>query len=139
MRRAIDFLAPLGLIVIVGSAAWERSGRTLPGRPDAYLIAGAALILAHLLLRWDEISRRVGRRQMKYGANTAVLVLVVVVILGALNYLVSRHTKRWDLTKNQRYSLSDQTKKVLGGLKEDVKVTYFQRAQESFHKTLIGS
>ena len=131
MRRAIDFLAPLGLIVIVGSAAWERSGRTLPGRPDAYLIAGAALILAHLLLRWDEISRRVGRRQMKYGANTAVLVLVVVVILGALNYLVSRHTKRWDLTKNQRYSLSDQTKKVLGGLKEDVKVTYFQRAQES--------
>jgi ABC-type uncharacterized transport system involved in gliding motility auxiliary subunit len=131
MRRAIDFLAPLGLVVIIGSAAWERSGRTLPGKPDAYLIAGAALILAHLLLRWDEISKRVGHRQMKYGANTAVLVVGVVAILGALNYLVSRHTKRWDLTKNQRYSLSDQTKKVLGGLKDEVKVTYFQRAQES--------
>ena len=131
MRRAIDFLAPLGLIVIIGSAAWERSGRTLPGKPDAYLIGGAALILAHILLRWDEIYRRVGHRQMKHGTNTAVLVLVVVAILGAVNYLVSRHTKRWDLTKNQRYSLSDQTKKVLGGLKEDVKVTYFQRAQES--------
>jgi ABC-type uncharacterized transport system involved in gliding motility auxiliary subunit len=131
MRKAIDFLAPLGLVVIIGSTAWERSGRTLPGKPDAYLMAGAALILAHVLLRWDEISKRVGRRQMKYGANTAVLVAVVIGILGAVNYLVYRHTKRWDLTKNQRYSLSDQTKKVLGGLKEDVKVTYFQRGVES--------
>ena len=56
MRRAIDFLAPLGLVVIIGSAAWERSGRTLPGKPDFYLIAGAALILAHILLRGDEIA-----------------------------------------------------------------------------------
>jgi ABC-type uncharacterized transport system involved in gliding motility auxiliary subunit len=131
MRRLVDFLAPLGLVVIVGSLAFQRFGRPLPGKPEAYLIAGAALILAHLLLRWDEVARLVGPRQMKYGANTAVLVVVVVVILGAVNYLVSRHTKRWDLTRNQRYSLSDQTKKVLGALKEDVKITYFQRALES--------
>ena len=131
MRRAIDFLAPLGLVIIIGSLAWQRIGRTLPGKPEAYLIAGAALILAHLLLRWEEVARLVGPRQMKHGANTAVLVAVVVVILGAVNYLANRHTKRWDLTKNQRYSLSDQTKKVLGGLKEDVKITYFQRALES--------
>ena len=113
MRRAIDFLAPLGLVIIVGSIAWQRIGRTLPGKPDAYLIAGAALILAHLLLRWEDVSRRIGRRQMKYGTNTAVLVLAVVGVLGFVNYLVVRHTKRWDLTKNKRYSLSDQTKKVL--------------------------
>ena len=111
-----DFLAPLGLVIIIGSVGWQRIGRSLPGKPEAYLIAGAALILAHLLLRWDEIAKLVGRRQMKYGANTAVLVAVVIAILGAVNYLAYRHTKRWDLTKNQRYSLSDQTRKVLGGL-----------------------
>ena len=131
MRRFIDFLAPLGLVIIIGSVGWQRIGRSLPGKPEAYLIAGAALILAHLLLRWDEIAKLVGRRQMKYGANTAVLVAVVIAILGAVNYLAYRHTKRWDLTKNQRYSLSDQTRKVLGGLKEDVKISYFQRAVES--------
>ena len=130
MKRAIDLLAPLGLAVIVGSEAWQRSGHALPGKPDAYLIAGAALILAHLLLRWEDVSRRIGRRQMKYGTNTAVLVLAVVGVLGFVNYLVVRHTKRWDLTKNKRYSLSDQTKKVLAGLKEDVKITYFQRSAE---------
>ena len=126
--RAVDILAPLGFLVIVGSGIWERAGKTLPGKPDYYLIAGAALILTHLLLRFDDIMRRVGRRQMKYGANTTVLVAVVLASLGFVNYLVFRHTKRWDLTKNQRYSLSDQTRKILQGLKDDVTITYFQRS-----------
>jgi ABC-type uncharacterized transport system involved in gliding motility auxiliary subunit len=126
--RAVDILAPLGFLVIVGAQAWERAGKTLPGKPDYYLIAGAALILTHLLLRFDDITRRVGRRQMRYGANTTVLVAVVLASLGFVNYLVFRHTKRWDLTKGQRYSLSDQTRKILQGLKEDVTITYFQRS-----------
>jgi ABC-type uncharacterized transport system involved in gliding motility auxiliary subunit len=126
--RAVDFLAPLGFLVIVGATAWERMGRTLPGKPDYYLIAGAALILTHILLRFEDIAGRVGRRQMKYGANTTVLVLVVLGSLGVVNYLVLRHTKRWDLTKGQRYSLSDQTKKILQGLKQDVTIYYFQRS-----------
>jgi gliding motility-associatede transport system auxiliary component len=126
--RPVDFLAPLGFLVIVGAEAWERSGRTLPGKPQAWLIAGGALIVTHLLLRFEDITRRVGRRQMKYGANTAVLVLVTLAILGFVNYLAFRHTRRWDLTKGQRYSLSDQAKKILQGLKEDVTVWYFQRS-----------
>ena len=130
MKRAIDFLAPLGLLVIVGSVFWARSGRTLPGGLSSYLLAGFALALAHLVLRWEDVVGRMGRRQMRYGTNTAVLVVVVLGILGVVNYLVSRHTHRFDLTKGQRYSLSDQTRKVLAGLKEDVKVTYFARTPD---------
>lgn len=129
-KRGIDLLAPLGLIVIVGAEAWQRSSRTLPGHERYYLAAGLALILVHLSLRWDDLTRYVGRRQMRYGANTLVLVAVVLAILVGLNYLVYRHDKQWDLTKNRRYSLSDQTKKVLGGLDQDVRVWYFQRGAE---------
>jgi hypothetical protein len=50
--RPVDFLAPLGFLVIVGAEAWERSGRMLPGKPEAWMIAGAALIVTHLLLRF---------------------------------------------------------------------------------------
>jgi ABC-type uncharacterized transport system involved in gliding motility auxiliary subunit len=85
-------------------------------------------VLLNLALRFPDAKRAVGARQLRYGSNTAVLVLVVLGILGALNYLVYRNTKRFDLTKEQRYSLSDQTKKVLAGLKQDVRITYFQRA-----------
>jgi ABC-type uncharacterized transport system involved in gliding motility auxiliary subunit len=127
MKRLTDALAPLGLLLIVGAMAWTRTGRVLPGKLDYWLLAGAALVVLSLVLRGRELADAIGRRQLRYGGNTFVMVLVVLGILGALNYLVVRNTKRFDLTKGQRYSLSDQTKKILAGLKEDVRITYFQR------------
>jgi len=130
LKRLVDFLAPVGFLLAVGAIAWTRYGKTLPGGLRPYLIAAAALVLVHLVLRWEDVARGLGRRQLKYGTNTLVLVLVVLGLLGAANYLVNRHTKRFDLTKDQRYSLSDQTRKVMAGLKEDVKITYFQRQRD---------
>ena len=130
LKRLVDLLAPLGFLLAVGVLAWTRYGKTLPGGLRPYLIAALALVLLHLILRWEDVARGLGRRQLKYGTNTAVLVLVVLGILGAANYLVVRHPKRFDLTKDQRYSLSDQTRKVVAGLKDDVKITYFQRQRD---------
>jgi ABC-type uncharacterized transport system involved in gliding motility auxiliary subunit len=130
LKRLVDFLAPLGFLLAVGVLAWTRYGRTLPGGLRPWLIAALALVLLHLILRWEDVLRGLGRRQLKYGTNTVVLVLVVLGILGAANYLVVRHPKRFDLTKDQRYSLSDQTRKVVAGLKDDVKITYFQRQRD---------
>ncbi len=130
LKRLVDFLAPLGFLVLFGAGAWVRWGKTLPGGLTPYLIAAGALVLLHMILRWEDVVRGLGRRQLKYGTNTFVLVVVVLGILGLVNYLVNRHTKRFDLTKDQRYSLSDQTRKVLAGLKGDVKITYFQRQRD---------
>ncbi len=129
-KKAVDFLAPLGFLVIVAATAWERWGRVLRGGFWPWFAGGAVLIGLHLALRWEDVFGRIGRRQMKYGGNTFVLVLAVLVILGAVNYVAKRNPKRWDLTKGQRYSLSDQTRKVVGGLKDDVKITYFQRQRD---------
>jgi ABC-type uncharacterized transport system involved in gliding motility auxiliary subunit len=130
LKKLVDLLAPLGLVVAFGALFATRAGQTLPGGLRPWLIAALALVLLHLVLRWDEVVHSLGRRQLKYGTNTLVLVLAVLGILGGANYFVSRHTKRFDLTKDQRYSLSDQTRKVVGGLKEDVKLTYFQRQRD---------
>jgi hypothetical protein len=130
MRRLVDFLAPLGILVIAVSQWLVRESKPLPGRPEVYLAVGAALVLAHLLLRWEDIAKAIGARQLRYGGNTAVVVLVVLGILAGVNYVANRRTARLDLTKNKRYSLSDQTRKVVQGLKEDVKITYFQRSTE---------
>ena len=130
LKRLLDFLAPLGFVVIVGALAWQRLGKTLPGGLRPWLAGGAALVVLHLVLRWEDVARGLGRRQMKYGTNTAVLTLVVLGILGAVNYLVVRHPARFDLTANKRYSLSDQTRKIVSSLKDEVKITYFQRSRE---------
>jgi ABC-type uncharacterized transport system involved in gliding motility auxiliary subunit len=130
MRRLIDFLAPAGLLLALAALALSRSERGLPGGLRPYLIAAGVLVLAHLVLRWEEVAALLGGRSARYGTNTAVAVLVVLGILGALNWFAARYPKRLDLTKGQRYSLSDQTKKVVSGLKDEVKITYFQRERD---------
>jgi ABC-type uncharacterized transport system involved in gliding motility auxiliary subunit len=133
LKRLVDTLAPAGFILAIGAIAWTRvtpGGHALPGGLRPWLIAAAALVLVHLILRWEDATRYLGVRQMKYGTNTFVLVVVVLAILGAANYLVNRHTKRIDLTENQRYSLADQTRKVVQGLEDEVTITYFQRERD---------
>ncbi|MCU1258215.1 MAG: ABC-type uncharacterized transport system involved in gliding motility auxiliary component-like [Bryobacterales bacterium] len=66
-------------------------------------------------------------RQTRYGAYLAVYVLVIVAILAATNWLANQHNKSFDTTANKRYTLSDQTKKVVGNLKTDVRVQYFDK------------
>jgi len=130
LKKAVDFLAPVGFVVMVAAVAWTRMGRTIPGGVSPWVLGGAALMIVHLVLRWDDVFGGIGRRQAKYGTNTFVLVLAVLASLVLVNYLAKRSAKRWDLTKGQRYSLADQTRKVVGGLKDDVKITYFQRQRD---------
>lgn len=74
----------------------------------------------------------VRKRQTKYGAYLVTYVLVVLALLVVANWAANRHlTKTWDLTSGQRFSLSDQTRKMVRGLDRDVKIYYLDR-QGSF-------
>ena len=64
-------------------------------------------------------------RQTKFGAYAAAYVLIAIAVLGAINYLANRHNKSWDLTANKRFSLADQTEKIVKNLKQDVKILYY--------------
>ncbi|MBM3727825.1 MAG: hypothetical protein FJW40_20680 [Acidobacteria bacterium] len=68
-------------------------------------------------------------RQTKYTGFAAGYIVVVIAVLAAANWLANRHNKSLDVTANKRYSLSDQTEKVVKNLKQDVKVTYFDRTE----------
>ena len=132
LKKLVDFLAPLGFLIAVAAVFVTRTpwADKLPGGLRPWLIAAGALVLVHLVLRFEDAVRVLGRRQLKYGGNTFVLLAAVLGILVFANYFVSRHTKRFDLTKDQRFSLSDQTKKVVGGLKDEIKLVYFQRTRD---------
>ncbi len=67
-------------------------------------------------------------RQTKYTAYVAVYIVVIVAVLAAVNFLANRYDKSYDSTANKRFSLSEQTIKVVKNLKHDVSFYYFDDA-----------
>jgi ABC-type uncharacterized transport system involved in gliding motility auxiliary subunit len=72
-------------------------------------------------------------RQTKFGAYAALYVLIILAVLVMANWLANRHNKSVDTTANKRFSLSDQTKKILSDLKQNAKITYFDKT-DSFQR-----
>ena len=68
-------------------------------------------------------------RQTKYAGYAALYIVVVVAVLVVANILANRYDKSYDTTANKRYTLSDQTKKVVGGLKQDAYITYYDQSR----------
>jgi ABC-type uncharacterized transport system involved in gliding motility auxiliary subunit len=64
-------------------------------------------------------------RSTQYSAYATVYILIVLALLGAVNYLANRYNKSFDATANKRYTLSDQTLKLARNLKQDVSIFYF--------------
>lgn len=67
-------------------------------------------------------------RQTKYAAYATIYILVIAAVLVVANFLANRYNKSYDATANKRFTLSSQTKKVVGDLKQDVTISYFDRA-----------
>lgn len=73
-------------------------------------------------------SQWIQARQTKYVAYAATYVLIVIAAVVVANVLADRYNKSYDSTANKRYSLSEQTAKIVKGLKQDAVITYFNRS-----------
>lgn len=67
-------------------------------------------------------------RQTKYAAYAFTYIVIVIAAIVIANVLADRYNKSYDLTANKRYSLSDQTAKIVKGLKQNAVITYFNRS-----------
>ncbi|HTS06994.1 MAG TPA: GldG family protein [Candidatus Eisenbacteria bacterium] len=73
-------------------------------------------------------SQWIKARQTKYAAYAVTYILVVIAIVVVANVLADRYNKSYDATANKRYSLSDQTAKIVKGLKQPATITYFNQS-----------
>src|SRR3954470_12462141 len=71
-------------------------------------------------------------RRTRYVAYATIYVLVVIAAVVVANVLADRYNKSFDATSNKRYSLSEQTAKIVKGLKQDAKITYFNQSTRFF-------
>jgi len=67
----------------------------------------------------------VAAQQARFGATAGLYTVLVIGILAAVNYLGVRFNRPIDLTSNKRFTLSQETQKIVGNLKQDATITYF--------------
>jgi len=85
----------------------------------------------------DRAGRVATKRQVRFGANATVMTIALLGILIFLNILAVRNHKRWDLTANQDFSLSQQTVQIIQSVKRPVQITsFFGKADQSARQDL---
>jgi hypothetical protein len=66
---------------------------------------------------------RIGR--IRIGLNVLVQLVLVLFLAAMVNSFAFKHYKRWDLSRDQKYALSDKTKRFLDTLKDKMRITVF--------------
>jgi ABC-type uncharacterized transport system involved in gliding motility auxiliary subunit len=132
MKRIFSLISWLGIALVAVALALKFTP-ALNNRSQyssAFAIAGLVCVLVYVASEWREIAKVYERRQARYGTLAATSVLVVLAILVAINYIAGKQNKRWDLTTNKQFSLSDQSRNVLRKLDAPLKITVFARELE---------
>ena len=64
-------------------------------------------------------------QRLQIGLNLLIQVVLIIFLITAVNWIGFRHYKRWDVSRDQKYALSDKTKRFLDTIKGKMRVTVF--------------
>ena len=130
LKRIVGIVGWVGTALVFGSVGirlfkpdWAQYG---------YWAAwvGLVLVVIYMLGQWRDTAASMSRRQTRLSTIALASVVIVLGLLVAVNYLASRRNHRWDLTANQQYSLSPQTRQILEKLDAPVAVRVFDQPKE---------
>src|SRR5260370_14476732 len=63
-------------------------------------------------------------RQARFGATATLYTIIIIAVLVMVNWLANRYNKSYDTTSNKLFTLSQETKKIVKGLKSNATITY---------------
>jgi len=137
IRRIGNILGLLGLLILAaGSVTYAIKGQfTTP--LIIFLWVGALFVLFSLYTNFGNIRDALSGRSIRYGANMAVMLVVFLAILIIISAISIRNKKRIDLTKTGRYTLSDQSIKIIKSLKRDVETLAFYRQDQRTRQAMF--
>jgi hypothetical protein len=69
--------------------------------------------------------RRIKIGRVRIGLNVVVQIVLILFLAAMVNSLAFKHYKRWDFSRDQKYALSDKTKRFLDSLKSKMRITVF--------------
>jgi ABC-type uncharacterized transport system involved in gliding motility auxiliary subunit len=125
LERFTPFAGAIGAGLLLVAAGWWLVTRDFAGPVQILVAIGAALAVFWATGSIGAIRRAATGRTTRYGASSLLAVVAFILILGLANFLSTRYSTRWDLTRTGQYTLSPQTIQVLQQLREPVKITAF--------------
>jgi hypothetical protein len=69
--------------------------------------------------------RRMKIGRIRIGLNVLVQILLILFLAAMVNSFAFKHYRRWDFSRDQKYALSDKTKRFLETLKGKMRITVF--------------
>jgi hypothetical protein len=69
--------------------------------------------------------RRTKIGRIRIGLNVLVQIALILFLAAMANSFAFKHYKRWDFSRDQKYALSDKTKRFLNTLKGKLRITVF--------------
>jgi len=130
IRRVLDWGGYVGLAVLAAAALLPFARPGWAQQRGWLLLVGLVLVAVSLIARVGELRGAVGGRTLRYGINTAVMIVLLLGVIGFVEALSYRNNWRWDLTEGKRHSLSPQTIRLLEGLTTDVNAIAFFRSDQ---------
>lgn len=131
MEKLARFVIPAGIVLLVAGGIAYNIRPDLKAWMGSILLLGAIFILLGVYRSFGGIMVWLSRRSTITGLNVALMTMLVLAIIGLVEVISAKHNTRFDLTAGKRYSLADQTRKVVRGLTADVQVTAFFRADQA--------
>lgn len=128
-RKIIDNLLYVGLAGLFGGYIYYSVNGVWDWRAQVAIYGGAALVVLYLVFNFARVRAAFSGRAGRYGTTALTVAILVIGILVLLNFLNFKEHKRWDLSADKQYELSDQTQKILKNLKQPIQIMGFYTDQ----------
>ncbi|MBV9390657.1 MAG: GldG family protein [Verrucomicrobia bacterium] len=87
----------------------------------------------------NKVSSLVHTGRFRIGLNVSAQIVIVAIIVLMINYLGFTRYKRWDLSRDNKFALSELTKKALRSLKKSVHIyVFFSPTSQSPSSAIAG-
>ncbi len=117
------------LLFLTSCALWI----SIPDELILNILVSLALVLClvtSLILDRAHWRALYGSKQFSKFAGHVVSVILVLAIIGLVNYLSYKHPVQWDVSQSARNSLTDQSVKIVRSLPGPVEIIVFARKQD---------
>ena len=129
MRRQNALFGLIGLVLLTFAALAAAFTGMRTSIDLAYVainaLGGLFCLVAYVSAGLEQFRTMVTERSTRYGMNVLLGSAIFIAILVILNFLGARHSKRFDLTEQKVYSLSEQSVNVVKNLEQELKLLAF--------------